>query len=185
MGNPRDNKFLILCEGIVRTSITDSVISKLDKYFEQSELHAKVTSILRTQEKQLEIIQSYLIRYKLDGEYQDTMTCHVEDYHTNDKNEKIYAWQLAWSKLLNIGIIINPPVKAVVLLDYIKQGVNKKGEFIPESNHFSGKAFDIGGGSDISEELYVVSDAMKKDKLLGIKNYVVERQNNCLHINCV
>jgi hypothetical protein len=85
-------------------------------------------------------------------------------------------------------VIINPPLGAVCLFDYYKNGVNKKGLVIPPSAHFYGKAFDIGGGGGTdptpADELEVVSRAMGYDSTLGIKDFLLERANNCLHVNC-
>lgn len=101
------------------------------------------------------------------------------------EGKTIYGWQLLWSKLLNIGIIINPPIEAEVLFDYISGGVNKKGITIKESVHSKGLAFDISGGEDHdpSNELARVKQALEA-KLPGLKGYTLERKNNCLHVDC-
>ncbi|MEM5810623.1 MAG: hypothetical protein QXP66_01835 [Candidatus Aenigmatarchaeota archaeon] len=183
--DPSENRFLIITKECIRTSITDPVIAKLDKYFARYNHKAFVTSILRTPSKQLEIIREYVILKGLDKEYPEILSCKVEDKTSDD----LYVWQKAWSKLLNIGVIINPPIAARCLYDYWRGGVNKKGELIPPSPHFFGNCFDIGGGggknSSISDELSIITTAMNEDKKIGIRNIVLERENNCLHINCV
>ena len=109
------------------------------------------------------------------------MTCQVEDKDPDGN----YSWQLAWSNLLNVGVIINPPVKAICLMNYIRKGVNKKGQYINQTPHSSGTAFNIGGGSNgIMDELTVLNDALKEKKIPGLKSFLAERENNALHVDC-
>ena len=178
------NKFLLLYPGVVRSPITDAVIFKLDKYFAAKQHVAYVTSIKRTAEDQLRTIKEYCILNKIDKEFPEIRNCSV----SNKLPDGTYIWQKAWSRLLNKGVIINPPLAAVVLFDYYKNGKNKKGEVIPPSGHFYGDCFDIGGkgGIDLTpnDELEVISYAMGQDKDLGIESFLLERNNNCLHVKC-
>lgn len=184
--NPENNKFLKLKPGVVRTYDTDIVIMKLDPYFEEKNHVAYVTSILRLPEDQLRIIQNYAKQYGVDAYYPEIINCEVYSKIIANTKE-VYSWQRAWSRLLNKGVIINPPLEAECLQDYYKNGINKKGQIIPPSVHFLGKAFDIGGmgGEDKtpSDELEIISGAMAQDPDLGIKDFLLERQNNCLHCN--
>jgi hypothetical protein len=99
--------------------------------------------------------------------------------------KKIATWQRAWSRLLNKGIIVNPPLEAECLFDYFRNGVNKKGQKIGMSPHYYGKAFDISGGEDYNpvNETEVIKHALA-DKLKGLKGYLLERKQNCLHVDC-
>ncbi len=184
--NPANNKFLLLNPDCVRTPDTDVVICLLDKYFAMKNHKAFVTSIKRTPEKQLYLIRQAAIQKGLDKKYPEAMTCDIDE-----KDEKgYYKWQMLWSHLLNLGYIINPPIAAEVLMDYIdtKTGINKKGRIIPPSVHFYGLAFDIGGrgGSDktVNDEVEVVEYAKSVDDELRkrIKEIKIERDNNCVHI---
>ena len=124
--DPIKNKFLTFNKGVSRTAKTDVVIAKLEKYFAEKKHYAKITSIYRSPEQQLQVIK-----------------------------------------------------------DYIKNGVNKKGQIISASPHQTGLAFDIGGSlNGINDEVEVVSIAIANDTTLGIISIVIERANNCLHINC-
>lgn len=184
--NPENNKFLRLKPGVVRTLSTDIVIVKLDPYFEEKNQTAYVTSIRRLPEDQLRIIQSYARQYGVDKEFPEVINCEVNSKIIVNTKE-VYKWQRAWSRLLNKGVIINPPIAAECLFDYYKNGVNKKGEIIQPSTHFYETAFDIGGmgGEDKTpnDELEIISGAMAQDPNLGITSFLLERNNNCLHIN--
>jgi len=181
-----ENKYLTVGKnsGVRLTPIIEPVIIALDKYFEHANLKASVTSGERTSGDQLRIIRNYAIKYGIDKQYPEILTCGVLDKDSEDS--KIFAWQKAWSKLLNINIIVNPPIAANCLFDYIREGVNKKGQVIGYSPHYYGKAFDIGGGfdHDPTNELAVIKTAMV-DKLKGLKGYLLERKQNCLHVDCI
>lgn len=181
----QQNKFLRLASGVVLAPVPDVVIAKLDRYFARANHTAWVTSVLRTPEQQLGVIRKYAVLKEVDKEYPEILTCKVED---KDANGVYYKWQWAWSRLLNIGIIINPPVAAKCLFDYYRRGVNMKGRIIPPSIHSSGLAFDIGGRAGVDptpvDELEIVTEAMSEEPAIGIASLLLERGNNCLHVNC-
>lgn len=173
------NKNLKISPGVVLTERTEPVILKLDSYFN---FPALVTSVLRYPESQLGIIRKYLISKGLNKAYPETFNKGVNDKIHHDKYGDIYAWQLGWSKLLNIGVIVNPPIQAACLMDYIRNGVNKKGQVINGSPHFKGGSIDLGGGANgINDEI----EAVKKAIAGGVKiiSYLPERENNCLHLD--
>lgn len=175
------NKFLTAGNGVKMTPKAEKVIIALDPYFEKANLKARVTRVLSTPEDQLQIIRRYLIGKNLDGKYPKAMTCGLMD-----KRDGYYVWQMPWSHLLNVGIIINPPLAAKCLMDYFRGGVNKRGQTINQTPHVRGDCFDIGGagGEDatIQDELLVINQA-QKDKLPGIKFVLPEHGNNCIHID--
>lgn len=179
------NKFLRVKKGVILTPRIDVVIYSLEAYFKAVNLVSYVTSGLRDAAGQLRIIRTALINKNLASEYQDVFE---EDIHTKIiyNNEEVYSWQPGWSKLLNVGYIVNPPLPAKVLMDYFRPGSseNKKGKIIDESPHADGGAFDIGGGvNGVIDEVKVVQTAIKQG-MPGIKSYLIERNNNCLHIDC-
>src|SRR5690606_36408757 len=138
---------------------------------------------LRTPLKQLQIIQDYLLKLGLAKKYPVAMTCKVNDQMTWE-GMTVFKWQPGWSRLLNEGIIINPPFRAKCLMDYIRNGVNKKGYWINPSPHFKGVSFDVGGGDNgINDELQLIEPQM--GVIPGLVNMVIERNNNCLHLDCV
>ena len=180
--NAYDNKFLIVKPSVRLTPIIIPVIIGMDKYFQEANVIGYVTSGQRSSMDQLETIRKYAVRYKIDKEFPEILTTIVMD-----KNEDgTYVWQRPWSRLLNRGIIINPPMPAKVLFDYIRNGKNKKGAIIGHSPHHDGRAFDIGGNvdHDITNELPPVQKAFA-DKLPGMKGFLPERNNNCIHIDCL
>lgn len=180
-----ENKWLKVRPGVVLTESTKSVIISLEKYFEAAHVVAWVTSGLRGPEDQLRIIRNALTSRNLDTKYPDVFKKDVSDkIEVNGK--LIYAWQMGWSALLNIGFIVNPPFAAEVLMDYYRPGstANKKGKVIGQTPHATGRAFDIGGGEGgISKELKVVETAIK-NKVKGLKGFLAEHGNNCVHVDC-
>jgi len=183
----KDNKFLKVRDGVVLTPVIEPVIIALDKYFEKANCIAWVTSGLRSADDQLRIIRNELIKRKLDVKYSDAISKGVNDKIIHD-GKSIYAWQLGWSALLNAGFIVNPPMPAICLMDYISNGVNKKGMLINASPHFNGTAFNVGGGPDgisgtVINELAIIQKALN-DKLKGLKSILAERNNNAIHCNC-
>jgi len=182
-----ENKWLTVGKnsGVRLTPIIEPVIIALDSYFEKANVKARVTSGERTSGDQLAIIRKYCEAYGVDQEFPEILTCQVLDKIDLGEAGKIFKWQRAWSRLLNKGIIVNPPAPAKCLFDYIRDGVNKKGNEIGLSPHYYGKAFDISGGvdHDPTNELAVIQSAMGKVK--GLKGYLLERKQNCLHVDCV
>lgn len=167
-----DNKNLIVTKSIKLTPTLEKVLKEIDSYWEGKK--ETVTSGLRDEEDQLRIIRKYLTAKGL--KYPEAMTCKVTD-KVIVKGEERYAWQEAWSALLNKGVIINPPYPAACLMDYWRGGVNKKGLPIGQSPHTRGRAFDISG----TDSLPIVEKLLKDKK---IKSYLLERENNCIHIDC-
>jgi hypothetical protein len=177
----KENKWLIVKENVVLTPIIEPVIVALDVYFQQHNLKAYVTSGLRDENDQLNVVRSYLTKKELHAKYPAAMTCQVDDKNPDGT----YVWQMAWSNLLNVGVIINPPFKAVCLMNYVRNGINKKGKTINQTPHAGGKAFNIGGGGNgIMDEVAVLNDAVKEKKIPGLKSFLQERENNALHVDC-
>jgi hypothetical protein len=184
MAKASENKFLIVKSGVILTPVIEPVIVALDKYFEAANKKALVTSGLRNPESQLEIIRGYIQSKGLKAQFPEMFTLGVKDKITVAPYGSIYAWQLGWSKLLNLGVIINPCLAAPVLMDYIRNGVNKKGQVIQGSPHFAGMAFDIGGqGNGINDELAVIQTALA-DKCPGLVDFLAEHENNAVHCDC-
>jgi hypothetical protein len=174
------NKFLLVKDNVVLTEHITPVIQRLDSFFAAHKLTAWVTSGLRRPEDQLRIIRNELNRRGLSGDYQQAF----EDIGAKIMYEdtEVYAWQPAWSKLLSIGFVVNPPYPAVALMDYFRPGSdkNKKGTMIGDSPHIRGTAFDIGGGKDgVANEAMAIQQAMGNVK--GLKGYLIERNNNAIH----
>lgn len=182
-----NNTFLIVNVGVRLTVDIIPVIIALDTYFAAEGIKANVTSGERTSQDQLNIIVRYAKRYDVHKEFPEILTCGVYDTIDFGEGKKLFTWQRAWSRLLNIDVIINPPRQAKPLFDYWRYGVNRKGTMIGLSPHFYGKAFDIGGGTDhdITNEMKVVQRAFKEKKIPGFKNYLAERKNNCVHCDVV
>lgn len=177
------NKFLLIKQSVVLTEHITPVIEALDKYFEEARLIAYVTSGLRSPEDQLRIIQNQLKARGLDKYYPEAFG-HIGGKYIF-QGQSVWNWQPGWSKLLSVGFIVNPPYPATVLMDYYRPGnsVNKKGQLIGDSPHTRGLAFDIGGAQDgVVNEAQVIEKA--KGKVKGLKGYLVERNNNAIHVDC-
>jgi hypothetical protein len=174
------NKNLIVRPGVDLTDTIDPVISALDPYFEGR--LAYVTSGLRTKEHQLDIIKQYAKLKGIAKEFPAVLSATL-DAKTFFEGHAVFAWQPAWSRLLERGVIINPPVAASPLFDYVRNGKNLKGVVIMPSPHMRGTAFDIGGGSDgVEDERLIIALAI--GKVAGLSGVLVERENNAIHVNC-
>ena len=175
------NKNLIVRPGVTLTEIIDPVIAALDPYFDGRK--AFVTSGLRTKEHQLDIIKQYAKLKGVAREFPQILTAGV-DSKAMFEGRAVYAWQTAWSRLLERGVIVNPPVAATPLFDYVRSGANMKGVTIMPSPHMRGTAFDIGGGDDgIEDERVIIALAI--GHVPGLASVLVERENNAIHVNCV
>jgi hypothetical protein len=171
--NAYKNKNLLVPENIVLTTELDFALCAIDKYWPPAS--ETVTSAVRTPDDQIRIIRQYLRKKGLQVFYPQAMTCELDDLITKD-GKQIYAWQEGWSALLNAGIIVNPPYEAECLMDYFRNGVNKKGHWIGQSPHVKKKAFDLSGTDSLTIVKRLVEDKM-------IRGYLVERENNCIHVD--
>lgn len=175
----RKNKFLIVPASVVLTDRTDIAIAAVDIYFERANKKATVSRALSTPEDQLRIIRNYLKRQGLDSLYPEAMNCHIRDMKGSE-----YVWQMAWSNLLNKGVIINPAMDAICLMDTTYDDRSRKGKLIHQTPHVLGGAFDIGGGENgVADEAAIIQQALN-DRLPELRGMVVERINNCVHVDC-
>lgn len=177
--NAKDNKFLKVNSNVVLNELIEKVVVELDKHFEKANIKAVVTSGVRTADDQLRIIRQYLNSEKLAVNYPEALSGNATD-KLPDGN---YIWQMGWSALLNAGIIINPPLRAILLMDYFNAaGKNRKGDYFNQTQHANGVCVDLGGGKNgLNDEIAVVSSA--KAEIPEIIDWVIERNNNCLHLN--
>jgi hypothetical protein len=162
------NKNLLVPETVGLNERLNSVLCAIDKYWPPA--GEKVTSGTRSPEDSLRIIRTYLKSKDLARLYPEALTCKIDAKATTGW----YVWQNAWSHLLNKGVIINPPLPAECLMDYMRDGVNRKGRVIGQSPHIRGTAFDISGTDSLTIVKRLVEDKM-------IRGYLLERENNCIH----
>jgi hypothetical protein len=177
--NAKENKYLKVNSNVVLNPLIEKVVCELDKHFEKANIKAVVTSGVRTPDDQLRIIRQYLVSTKLAVKYPEALTGEVTDKLPNGD----YNWQMGWSALLNSGFIINPPFKAKLLMNYFNaQGVNRINAEFNQTAHASGVCVDLGGGGNgLNDEIAVVTEAKKE--IPEIVSLVIERNNNCLHLN--
>lgn len=176
----KDNKWLIVNSKVKLTPVIEPVIIALDKYFEAANFKAAVTSGLRDANDQLEVIRGYLTKKGIAKQYPQAMAGRVDDYEFGE-----YSWQMAWSHLLHLGIIINPPLKAKCLMHTTFDKVDRFGKVINQTPHAKGTAFNIGGGGNgVTDEAAILQKALA-DKIPGLASFLVERENNAVHCNCV
>ncbi len=186
MSDPMQNRFLTVRKDVVRTECTDPVLVALDPEFEK--LPAQVSSIYRSPQEQLNLIRYYARVVGIADQYPIGMNCGLVD--KND--DGTYQWQLLWSELLHREVIINPPLAAVVLKSYMHHGVDKKGEMIEPSLHSLKLAIDISGKYDnpngssriILPDVIQLVSRLDLEKY-GVHSFVVEHNNDCVHLNCI
>ena len=167
---------LTIRQGVKLNVALSSVVQDLAPYTAEAKI--EITSGVREPLDQLHLI----------GWYANEKNVHFPEFDPQDLHgirtidgQAVATWQRTWSRLLHIGVIINPPLAAECLEDYIRNGKNKKGEIIQGSPHSAGTAFDISAniGSDIVE--MILKDAQTEG--VAIKNWLVERENNAVHVN--
>ena len=181
-------KNLTLRAGVHLTPSISRTLELMDKYFDGEP--SVITSGLRTQQDQISIIMQKLIRHKKDVEFKEFVwgveqRSHPADtVHVDELDRDLFWWQRAWSRLLNMGDIVNPPLPAEVLFDYYRPGStnNKKGEIIQISPHQRGLAFDIGGGDDLLGKSKCVVKAVESRECF-ISNFLIEKINNAVHVD--
>jgi len=165
---------------------------------QESEIILDITSGLRDPADQLLIIAKFALANGVKFVEFDAKDVHgymdqgnrvavpFENHAITDGSvHKIYTWQRTWSRLLNLGIIINPPLAALCLEDYQHptKGLVKAGTLVQGSPHYGGKAFDISGRPGIDRIVGILATA--KLAGVGIKGWLVERNNNAVHVDCV
>lgn len=161
----------------------------MDRFFDGEV--SDITSGLRTAEKQLALIIEKLALHNkerefpefvqgIEGKWPVDKTIHIDEL-----NRDLYWFQRGWSRLLNISEIINPPIPAEVLFDYIDKGRNKKGEVIQISPHMRGTALDVGGGKNLLAKAKCVVAAKQSGECF-IKDFRIEKgAQNAVHIDCL
>lgn len=137
-------------------------------------------------ESQLAIIKDFAIRYNcLYPEFEDGNLYDQNIIIINSLAKTCFLWQRTWSKLLNIGIIINPPVVAEVLFTYIRNGVDTKGKLINPSPHILSNPIDFSAKIDGIPSLKGVVSMLKRAQTagVGIRFIKPEPVNGCIHID--
>jgi hypothetical protein len=141
----------------------------------------KITSGLRDPIGQLSIIGKYAAIHGVKfSEYQ---VGNLYDQVIIGGFGVVYRWQQTWSRLLHLGIIVNPPLAATCLEDYThpSKGFIKAGTFIQGSPHIQGTAFDISAANNKDRVVDILSSALAGGA--DIKDFLIERENNCVHVN--
>jgi hypothetical protein len=181
------NKFLIVRAGVLLTPIIEPVICELELWYEKYYMKVPVTSGQRAPIEQLGIIRRYAIKYGIDKEFPSILDAKLSD-QIEFEGKLVFSWQPALSRLLNIGILINAPIATECLLDYWKDGKNRKGRIIPPSEHFDGTCFDMGDSDDadtnMDNEYSIALEALNSKTIKGLVSILLERKNNCIHFKC-
>lgn len=103
----------------------------------------------------------------------------------------VYHWQRTWSKLLHLGVVVNPPHTAICLEEYTRpSGENMKGKEIPESAHIAGQnnrcwPIDFSARVNGAVNFAQVRDILEQARIsgAGIRAVKVERGNTCVHVD--
>jgi hypothetical protein len=171
------NKFLTIAAGVILTDDLDDFAVSLDPHFELFGVHAIITSAVRTEASQMELIRKKAIECNLTFAW-PVETMNMEELvEWGDKT--VPFWQVVWSQLLSIGQMINPPIPAKAEFEYI----HADGRHIPPghevgiSEHQEKKAIDIA-----RNELHLIEKCLDHAKLSGVNlKYLIEPKNGCVH----
>ena len=160
--------------------ITPSIQRVLDEIVPHTgDVLVTVTSGFRGPSAQLQVIATYAKLNNVSFHGFDPGDPHKR-ITLPEHGREVYAWQPTWSRLLHLGVIINPPLAAECLEDYIRpSGENMKGKIIAGSPHGTGNDFDCRLDPG-------VPDVLDRAKAAGahIRYFLVERKNNALHVAC-
>lgn len=161
---------------VVLTPYLESIVERMGSF--TGNRIVRLTSGVRTVQEQLGVIAYWALKMKVQFPEFDRFDLHGK---TVVDGKELYRWQRTWSKLLNLGIIVNPPLAAECLEDYIVDGHNKKGEIIEGSSHSRATALDFVCDEGLDIMLNIVKEAQKAG--VPIKSYRVERKQYCVHVN--
>jgi len=183
------NNWLRIRTGTILTPVMQQVIDAFEPHFRDSQHIAYVTSGKRSPEDQLNIIKKYAHLNSVDIEFPNIMTAKLNEQITF-VHQMRYSWQPAWSRLLQNGIMINPPLDATNLFAYEHpiKGHIMIGTMIKASEHFcTGDVhpFDVGGSTNsIRDELVIVKEIFDEGKIKEFIGYLAEHGNNSIHCRC-
>lgn len=191
------NPYLAVDFDVILTKpIVDSIVAARGYYEADGILGTSVSSGYRSPDHQVQVIINYLKRknlYTLYPEidlgvkngwaagYKIPITLVV----SGQKLSEVYWWQRAWSYELSdaLKLIINPAYEAMCLFHSTRDnGSDRMGSILSQTNHASGKAYDIGGGVDHDPtNEYNIQMKAKADPACNIKDVVLEHNNDCVH----
>ena len=188
MAKAADNKWLRVNPDVVLSPAIEPVIVALDGEFERAQLLAFVTSGVRDRQKQLAAIRNYAMDNGLRAEFPVLNGSADLDAQVVVGTQMFPLWQVLWSRLLTMGVLINPPQRAPVLFRYqhpVRKVWIEPGTVIPASAHFYGTAFDVGARTQLDEKLAVIETAKLTGRVQGIIGITPEHANHAIHIDCV
>ena len=175
-------------DNVLKTPAITRAVELMNPFFEGES--SIITSGLRTPKDQLGIILQKTAAHSVDQEFPEFVLGVKEIWevaktvHIDDINKDLFWWQRAWSRCLNLGDIVNPPIPAEVIFSYVRPGdtKDKKGEIIQISPHQHGIAFDIGGENNLTEKAKRVMKASQSGECF-IKSFLCEHINNAVHVD--
>jgi hypothetical protein len=159
---------------VVLNDLLTKTICTLDDEFEIVSVLAMVTSGIRTAQKQLSLIIDKAKLHGIDKTYPEILVATVDN---------VDSWRNAWSKLLTVGEMINPPKPAECLFDYMRNGEKRSaGNLIDISNHMKAHSFDI-ARADLDIIAGIIHTSIELKRCPTIKGYLKESVNNAIHVD--
>ena len=169
----------------------ESVLSMIDAMFPNMGL--LVSRGHSTPLEQLGIIDHYSSGFQYP-EFNPADVHEMAEVDYEGKSVSNYAWWRTWGECLHRGIIVNPPLAAMVPYDYFKGEVNQKGMLKHASNHEIAADADPSKTPcpiDFSQKINGLPDILKvyrcmeqaKAAGIPIEDIVIEHGNGCVHID--
>lgn len=171
-------KNLTLASGVILSPASTRTALAMDPFFDGEP--SVITSGDRSPEHQLRIIADKIVRHGLDKKdalWQEFVG-NAPDLKVKVDGQEMFWWQPGWSKVLEIGDIVNPPLPAVSLGSY------KPGKLIGISDHMKRIALDIGGGNNLLNKVLRVQKAVDAGTC-WIAYFKQEPVNNAVHVGVV
>jgi len=193
----RSDLWLPVRDGVILVPLLEDSITAVRPYFAKHERKSSVSSGFRSPEKQLQdVILFYAVKKGIVAKFLELQQGMDEDWGITKQIvspppviaefhlSHIYWWQRAWSYLLHINMIISPCLDAVCLEDSLRgNGTNRRGLVLKQTAHSRGTCYDVRGGKEL-EAVHIVLEDARKNPTTHITNLTVEKENNCVHVDC-
>jgi len=191
---------LILPEAVIDEK-QKAVIFRIQDFTTAENVTLTVTRGHSSPYDQLAIIEKYAKQHNcLFEEFQPGVLADKLDVWIDGEQKSVYPWQQTWSMLLHLyslnggkrGALVNPPMIAECLFDYIVGDHNKKGELIQPSPHIVSDPIDFSGRVDRGlkterVDIPLVTKILERAKAggAGIRGIKPEVGNCCVHTDLV
>lgn len=172
-----DNKSDIIqvADGVTHSRIADNFVIHIQPFLAAAGQHGLVTSMKRAAADQYRIIYQYGISRGLFK----ASDCTLAEFPARPyqyEGQATFFWVWVWSTLLEMGLLIAPPVGPTAIL----LGT-RRGQIRNPSTHIRGLALDF-KGTDVAPTIEAAVKTSPEIAAL-VERVLVERENDATHID--